>query len=398
MNFPPSVHSLMKECADASRVLGTNPYMTLHGGGNTSVKTNDTLFIKASGFNLGTLTPEGLAPLDRRALDQMLLREDMTDTELVAGYRDARLVPGAAPSIEALLHNYLPQKFVFHSHADAIVTLTNVGNSSVDHVETALGGDILRLPYSMPGFELAQTIRKALLDGAMPRAIVQDHHGLFTFGDDSSSVLSIHEELVRKAAEYVEVNSGVVFEDDTAETIRSMVVCLGALQLGTRTEGSGQLALDQLARELAQVYDGEIHLELRDSKEIREFIGRTDVGEITTRGGATLEHVIRTKRWPMIGADVQGFVDKYQDYFSRQSVRYPGQLTMLDPLPRVALLSGVGLVGIGRTESEAKIAADIYRHTMRIIAAAQALGGYLSVSEEQSFDIEYWELEQAKLK
>ncbi|WP_019147461.1 class II aldolase/adducin family protein [Timonella senegalensis] len=381
MRFPLAVQELVEQCATASRVLGSNPYMTLHGGGNTSVKTDDVLFIKASGFNLATLEAKGLAPLNRFHLDVMLEREHMSDSELVAGYRKARLEPGAAPSIEALLHNFLPHRFVLHSHADAIVTLTNISGVQDDLVDVALGSDILRLPYSMPGFELAKTIRTALAGGQIPRAIVQDHHGLFTFAETATEALEVHEELVQQAERYISAKTGVLFQDDLDETQRNDSAELGSLRAA-----------------LQSLHDGEVYFDIRSSPQIDEFLARPDLSEITARGGATLEHVIRTKRWPMVGVDADSFVDRYREYFERQSARYEEKLVMLDPLPRVALVRGVGLVGIGRSSDEASIAADIYRHTARIISAAELLGRYESVSESQSFDIEYWELEQAKIR
>ncbi|WP_435298810.1 class II aldolase/adducin family protein [Timonella sp. A28] len=381
MSYPPAVYGLLEECAEVSRTIGSNPFMTLHGGGNTSVKTEDVLYVKASGFDLAALTPEGLAPLSRHALAIMLERDHMSDTELVEGYRAARLEPGPAPSIEALLHNFLPHRFVLHSHADAIVTLTNA--LGADHVALALGVEVLRLPYSMPGFELAQTIREAFAArSSQPLAIVQDHHGLFTYADDADEARALHECLVDRAQSYIFERTGVAFADDDSET-------------RTLHDASGMVALSDQLREF---HDGDIYYDVRSSARVDEFLARADLAEVTQRGGASLEHVIRTKRWPMIGVNVPAFAHQYLDYFDRNSARYDVHLTMLDVLPRVALIAGTGLVGIGRTEKEASIAADIYRHTMRIIEAASLLGGYQSVTEQQSFDIEYWELEQVKLR
>ncbi|MGO1538471.1 MAG: class II aldolase/adducin family protein [Leucobacter sp.] len=390
---PVTTPPALMECVEASRRLGGDPFLTLHGGGNTSTKTDDTLWVKASGFNLGTIVPQGFAPLDRTYLDELLSHDSMSDTQLVETLRAALLDPKSKdPSIEAPLHHLLPYTSVLHSHADAIVALTNTAQG-LPLVEKVLGDDLLIVGFTMAGFELAKTVDAALKKrGDQPvTGIVLANHGLFTFGDTAEEALARHLELVGAAADYIQQETGVRLEEDTDEVRFSL-------------EEPGDASADELRRmseiqaEIKSRTGADWAVQVLQSDDVREFIAREDLARVSQVGTASLEHVIHTKRVPMIDGDFAAYEAAYRDYFDRNAPRSVDDVTMLDPVPRVILDQDLGLITTGRDEKAARIANDIYRHTMRIITAAELLGGYRSVTEEQAFDVEYWELEQRKLR
>ena len=370
------------DCLIASRLLGGNPYLVLFGGGNISVKNDDTIWVKASGHDMGSLTPEGLAPLDRVLLDEMFRQDSMTDSEMMRGYRQALRDPDyPSPSIETLLHNFLPQKFVLHTHSDAIVTLTNT-QRGISLAEAALGQNVPVLPYVFPGFPLAQFVARTL--GAQQgetSGFALSHHGLFTASDSAEQAYEQHRELVTRAESFIASETSVVFSDDE-DLVRL-----------DETDSVVGTTRDMLE----DVFGGTLHVSIWQSGSIREFLEHPRFPAISQIGPTTLEHVIRTKRVPATPETIRAFSDQYREYFTRNQARVGQQLTMLEPVPNVYLDPAVGLVGLGRTESQAQIAAEIYRHSINIILAAERLGGYQSIDEHTAFDIEYWELEQARL-
>ena len=380
-DYFPGVPPEVLECIIASRLLGQDPFLVLYGGGNISAKNDATVWVKASGHDMGTITPEGLAPLEREQLHQMLRKDAMSDSDMVAGYRSAlRDSSHGTPSIETLLHNHLPAQYVLHTHADAIVTLTDTADGG-DLVVQALGAGVRVLPYCFPGFALAKLIEAEIYNPRDLEGIVLTHHGLFTMDDDAAEAYRKHQVLVERAEAFIRKRTGVSFVDDPNESI---------------TTESAELS--HLRDRLVSTYGGEFHLVQRSSPAISKFFAIPGFPEITQRGPTTLEHVIRTKRVPAFLEDLEAYGQRYGEYFAALKVGHPEDLIMLDASPRVVLDVSLGIVGVGRSASEAAIAADVYRHTVRVITAAEALGGYSPVSPQQAFDIEYWELEQAKLR
>ncbi|WP_159622065.1 class II aldolase/adducin family protein [Ruania rhizosphaerae] len=375
----------LEQCIHASRRLGSDPYLVLYGGGNSSATSDGVVRVKASGHDMGTIGPGGFAPLRRQDVLDLLSAPTMSDADLLQRLRAALLDPAApTPSIETPLHALLPQESVLHTHADAIVTLTN-SEHAAENIRSALGKRVLVLPYLMPGFTLAQAIRELMeqTDLTAFEGIVLTHHGLITFGDDAASAYRRHLDLVERASAWITERTGIRFVDDEDETVLT-------------TGDSARM--DRLVGRLEDEIGGSFTAEAVRSPEIDAFLARADLAEVTGRGPSTLEHVIRTKRTPLLGEDVAGFAAQYTDYFQRNRDRSDEQLTMLDPAPRVVLDPSFGIAGVGRTPEQAQAARVIYRHTIRIIEAAERLGGYRTISEADAFDIEYWELEQAKLR
>lgn len=374
--------TLRQETVAASRKLGADPFLVLHGGGNTSIKNEKYIWAKASGFDLGSLTLHGLVQLRRSKLDELLARDTLSDIEMMDGYAEATVEAGKpAPTIEALLHHALPFASVLHSHADAIVALTDTVQG-MELVAEVLGDDVVLVPYVMPGFELAKLAPKLWRDsGGNARAIVLQHHGLFTFGDSVQDALDLHLDLVTRAELHI-ASLGVDLRAPFADSV------------GVILPGEHDSA-DELINDLQAVSGSPVTVLRCDDAEVHTFMSALTFNSLSQQGPTTLEHVIRTKRVPMLGNNVQAYAQEYQGYFDRNST---GELTMLAPIPRVILHPVLGLLAIGDDVKGASVVMDIYRHTIRLITAAEELGGYQTVTESQAFDIEYWELEQRRLK
>lgn len=378
------------EIVRVSRALGADPAFVLHGGGNTSIKTTgvdttgdpvDLVLVKGSGWDLATIEPAGFAPLRRRRLRELLQRESMDDLTMVNELRQASMDASApTASIEALLHAHLPGRVVLHTHADAIVALTN-RDVEDDDIRRALGEGVAVLPYVMPGFPLARRVADA--DSAGVDALVLRNHGLFTFGDDPEAVLARHRELVARATEL----TGAGIETDAA-TRRSS---------GTDAATGSVPDIAALRRAVADAAGRPMLVRQSASARAQEYARRDGLEASTSRGTATPEHVLYTKRSPLIGRDVAAYAERYRDYVDRHRERVAGPLAELDPAPRVVLDAELGMLVAGDTVRDLRVVEDVALHTIDVIDAADRLGGYRSLDEARTFDIEYWSLEQAKL-
>jgi rhamnose utilization protein RhaD (predicted bifunctional aldolase and dehydrogenase)/NAD(P)-dependent dehydrogenase (short-subunit alcohol dehydrogenase family) len=377
----------LAECVHGSRLLGSEPSLVLHGGGNTSVKApwpdvtgavRDAIFVKGSGWDLATIEAAGFAPLDLPRLRELVALDALSDEAMMRELSAAKLDPGAPqPSVEALLHALLPHPAVLHSHADVIVTLTNVEDASL--LARALGPHLLDVRYVMPGFELAKEVarRWAEVDDE-PSAIVLRNHGLFTFGATTADAYRRHIEIVSRAEAWLAEHAPPPGPDG------ALPACAPVALAEVRQHVCGVAGMPMIVRRHADVGG---------------FVGRADLESLATRGPLTPDHVIRTKRVPLVGRDVAAYADAYRVYVERNAARAAGPLVPIDPAPRVILDPEIGMLTVGSTAADAAIAADIYRHTMPVLARSEDhLGGYRALPEADLFDVEYWELEQAKLR
>jgi rhamnose utilization protein RhaD (predicted bifunctional aldolase and dehydrogenase)/NAD(P)-dependent dehydrogenase (short-subunit alcohol dehydrogenase family) len=346
----------LEQCVQASRLLGADPTLVLHGGGNSSVKTGEVIFVKGTGRDLATIDASGFAPLRLDRLRELLELDELSDGDMVRELAAARLDPAAPqPSVEALLHAFIPHAAVLHSHADAIVALTN------RRKPVAFADDVLVVPYVRPGFELARAVKEAWRDAA---ALVLDHHGLFTWGADAREAYERHLALVEWARAQLPEPEG-----DAPELPEVPVAELADLRL-------------ELSRAAGRAL---VTRRVPDARAAR-------LSAFATRGPLTPDHVIRTKRVPLVGRDVDSYVRDYEAYFAEHARE---GLTMLDPAPRIVLDPRLGLVAAGESARAAQIAADIYEHTLDVL---ERVGDeYEALSPRELFDVEYWELEQAKL-
>lgn len=379
-----ALQGALEEIVRVSRALGDDPKLVLHGGGNTSIKALGTdvtgeeielLLVKGSGWDLGTIQAQGFAPLRRDRLLALLQLPTLSDSSMVNELRQASLSATApTASIEALLHAHLPARVVLHSHADAIVALTDQPDG-LRRAAQVLGERVVVLPYIMPGFDLARLVASTELGDA--DAIVLSNHGLFTFADDAELALERHLALVATASAAL----GIENWGDEGESV---------------SRSGEPFELATLRRDIAQAAGRPLLLRQSSSERALAFAARDDLAAVTARGTATPEHVIRTKRTPLLGTDVRAYADDYLRYVAQN--RGDGEYTVLDPAPRVVLDARLGLLTAGATPAAADAVHDIYVHTMDIIDAADRDGGYHSLNEAQSFEIEYWELEQARVR
>jgi len=378
-----------------SRLLGREPSLVLHGGGNTSVKTEITnlfgereqvLYVKGSGWDLATIEPAGFAPVRLDTLQRMAGLESLSDSDMVNAQRAAMLDPHAPnPSVEAILHAIIPFRFVDHTHADAVVTISNTADGET-RLREIYGDSVLILSYIMPGFVLARQVCEmtADIDWSTIRGLVLLHHGLFTFADDARASYEAMIDLVTQAESYLDASAPLT-------PARSVAADIDLLQLAA------------MRRAVAEVRGAAVLAQLENNPAAVDFSARANLADIATRGPLTPDHVIRTKRTAMIvGADpvasVEIFAQAYRDYFERHAGRANPAPTCLDSAPRWALWPRRGSISFGATPAECHIIADISRHTMQAISRAEMLGGWQALPEQDIFELEYWELEQAKLK
>jgi len=396
----------------SSRLIGRDPELVLHGGGNTSVKTRmqddtgqdvDVLCVKGSGWNLADIEPKGLPALRLSPLLALAKRERLNDEAMVNAQRTRLLDAGAPdPSVETLLHAFLPHKYIDHSHADAILALVDQPEAEALCRER-YGQRFGIVPYIMPGFALAKLALRVYEDDPHVEGLLLLQHGLFTFGDSARESYERHIAAVtlaeRSAPRVVPVGRDWPAAPATRASIApsklryaSLAPCLRGLL------GAGE-------RRYA--------LHLRENALIAEFLAHPRLDSLSQVGCATPDHVIRTKRFPLvlrldpereaaeqrelIATRLSEYRHAYAAYVERQSARVTEPIRSLDPDPRILLVPGVGLIAAAPTAAAARVAADIYEHTIAVIRSAEALGQYRALPESDIFDMEYWSLEQKKL-
>ncbi len=376
-----------------SRLLGRDASLVLHGGGNTSVKITERnilgeeetlLYVKGSGWDLETIDRPGFAPVRLDHLLKLAQLERLSDPEMVNELRTHMTLASApTPSVEAILHATLPFKFVDHTHADAVVTITNTPNG-LEKIKAIYGDKVVIVPYVMPGFDLARLcaieFERQRHEGTIGMVLM--NHGMFSFADDARTSYERMIELVNMAQEYIKAQNGWTLpaHDEPAgeETLR--------------------LEIAELRRSLSQTMGAAVILRTQRDGNTLAFARRSDIGRISQQGPATPDHVIRTKRLPLLGRDVERYVADYKAYFDTHAAHAREPKTMLNPTPRVILDEQLGMATVGRSAGEAQIIADIYEHTIEIIQRAEKLGGWQALGAQDIFDMEYWDLEQAKLR
>ena len=373
-----------------SRLLGRDSSLVFYGGGNTSVKstatnlfgeTEDILLVKGSGWDLSTIEAEGFAPVKMDMLLKMAELKELNDPDMVKYQRLAMTNPSAPnPSVEAILHAIIPFKFVDHTHTDAVVTITNTEGGE-DKIKELYGDKVLIIPYIMPGFVLAKLIYDMTrdVDWSQLEGMVLMNHGLFTFNDDAKKSYEKTIELVDKAEKYLESKGASLEYKDGLTTIEL-------------------LELAKIRREVSNIKGHATISILNDSNEAIDF-SKQDIKRIATQGPLTPDHVIRTKRTPAIlgkdfESDLNTFVKDYKQYFEDNKQ----EETLLNPAPNFAILENNGTLSFGKNAKEANIIKDINDHTFEAILKAEKLGGYRALSAANIFEVEYWSLEQAKLK
>jgi len=376
----------------SSRLLGRDRTLVLHGGGNTSVKIRernllgddeDILYVKGSGSDLATISEAGFAPVRLAHLERLARLPALSDLDMVnelATHVTRASAP--APSVEAILHAILPHKYVDHTHADAVLAITNTPDGEA-RIREIYGDLVVVIPYVMPGFDLARLCaeRFPAEAGRATIGMVLINHGVFSFGATARESYDRMIALVNRAEEHLARRGAWNVDWPVAPPPAKVSLELARLRKAI-SEAAGfpvVMARHADARSLA-------------------FCRRDDLATIATQGPATPDHAIRTKPLPLVGRDVAAYVDAYRRYFAAQEPLAGERKTMLDPAPRVVLDPQLGLCAAGRSARDAAIVAELYAHTMEVIARATALGGYRALPPKDLFAVEYWSLEQAKLR
>jgi rhamnose utilization protein RhaD (predicted bifunctional aldolase and dehydrogenase)/NAD(P)-dependent dehydrogenase (short-subunit alcohol dehydrogenase family) len=375
----------------SSRLLGQDATLVLHGGGNTSVKVTERnvagddeeiLYVKGSGWDLETIRAEGFAPVRMAPLLKLAQLEALSDPQMVNELAaQVTRAHAPAPSVETILHAVLPHKFVDHTHADAVLAITNTAEGEA-RIREIYGDDVVVIPYVMPGFDLARVCAKKFGAEAKPSTIgmVLLKHGIFSFGATAEESYGRMITLVDRAEKYLaKQKAWEIAGTDIPAPVKPI-----------------RLEVAALRRDIARSAGSPVILSIDST--FLGFARAANVSEVSQRGPATPDHILRTKRLPLLGRDVRGYEQAYRDYFGRNVSSAKEPKTMLDPAPRVILDADFGLGTVGRSAREAAIARDLYSHTINVIARAEALGGYRALSEQELFEFEYWDLEQAKLR
>jgi rhamnose utilization protein RhaD (predicted bifunctional aldolase and dehydrogenase)/NAD(P)-dependent dehydrogenase (short-subunit alcohol dehydrogenase family) len=395
-----------------SRLLGQDPLLVLHGGGNTSVKTRapdlsgeevDVLCVKGSGWDMAEIEPAGLPAVRLKPLLALRARDELSDEDMVRFQRANLLDPGAPnPSVETLLHAFLPHKYVDHTHSTAVLSVADQPDAAPLCAEL-YGKRMAIVPYIMPGFDLAKKAGEVFAANPDVEGLVLIKHGIFTFGGSAREAYERMIAMVTRAEERLSQGRKVVF---------------AAAPIPARLASLAEVA--PILRGACSLPDGKVDgawrrliLDFRTSPAILDYVNGAEVARYAQQGVVTPDHTIRTKNMPLIvpapdAGNVAGFkaatrqaaekfVAAYHAYFKRNNENRDPTKKELDPLPRVALVPGLGLFGLGRSKKDAAIAADIAENTVLTITDAEALGRFEALSEAELFEMEYWSLEQAKL-
>jgi len=393
-----------------TRLLGGEPRLVIHGGGNTSVKTTvsdvlgddvEVLCVKGSGWDMATIEPPGLPAVRLKPLMHLSELDALSDEDMVAAQR-ANLIDPASPnpSVETLLHAFLPHRFIDHTHANAVLAITDQPDGET-RCRDLYGDRMALVPYIMPGFALAKAAMATWRKDPSVEGMVLLKHGVFTFGDTAEEAYRRMIEVVSEAERAIEAAGRKVF---------------AAAPLPNRIAGAAEVA--PILRGLAAIDrgDGDYRrwvMDYRDGPDVLNFVGGAEAERYARQGTVTPDHVIRIKPTPLIvpapqagelpafakaaAAAVEAYQANYHAYFERNNANANPRKTELDRVPRVILVPGMGLFGLGASAKEAAVAADLAETNVETITWAESLGTYEVIPEPDIFDIEYWSLEQAKL-
>jgi len=367
-----------------SNLLGKSDELVLHGGGNTSVKTtidgDEILLVKGSGWDLVSIKAKGFAPVKMKTLLEMAALDTLSDSDMVSGQKAAMINKTAPnPSVEAILHALIPYKFVDHTHADAVVTISNSVNG-IEDIKKVFP-NFLVVDYVMPGFILAHTIYEMTkdLDWSSIDGIILHNHGIFTFDNNAKESYDKMIEAVSQAELFLKKNA--------------------KLQVSSENKAS-ECDIQKIVQVISDAKGYKVSLNINQSPLASHYASQENLHEFASRGVLTPEHIIRTKRVPLVMEDtdleagVARYMKEYEEYFKK----YATDEVMLNTAPNYMIIKNLAVISFAKTAKEAAIINDIVEHTMRAVLQADKLGGYKSISIADSFAMEYWELEQAKLK
>ena len=390
-----------------TRLLGRNSELVLHGGGNTSVKTEikdidgkkyKVLCVKGSGWDMAEIEPEGLPAVKLQPLLALKNKKKLSDEDMVA-YQKRNLIniKSPNPSVETFLHAFLPFKFVDHTHSDAIMNVTNRPNG-FKFCKKIFGKKVSIVPYVMPGFDLARKINEVYSKKPNINCLILLNHGIFTFADDAKKSYDLMIKYVSDAEKAIKKLSSKKIKQ-----IKKFKTNFRPHEIAPILRGL-----------LSENKDQKFIINYRSNKNLNYFINGKNVRRYSSKGTATPDHVIRVKPFPLIISPKQNcsiedfkilaekaFKDyrkKYVKYFNINKSKVKEKKTMLDTSPRVILVQNVGLFSVGNSLNASKIAGDLTETNARVISSVEETSKYKFIPEKDLFDVEYWSLEQAKIK
>ncbi|UCI25527.1 bifunctional aldolase/short-chain dehydrogenase [Mesorhizobium sp. B2-8-5] len=397
-------------CVYTTRLLGGEPRLVLHGGGNTSCKTKatdlvgdewDVLCVKGSGWDMAVIEPQGLPAVKMGALLKARSLDQLADEDMVALQRSNLIDPASPnPSVETLLHAFLPHKFVDHTHSTAILAIVDQEDSK-PLIETVFGDRLGYVPYIKPGFDLAKVAAEVFDADPNVEGLILDKHGIFTFGDDARQAYDRMIHYVTMAEDYVARNGKPQAVKAALPAKLARPSDIAPMLRGAVAVARGEGRFDRMISDF------------RTSDAIVDFINSAKIADYAGRGVSTPDLSIRIKTGPMavpapdagklgdykgeVRSHVEVFVKDYTAYFETNDALDDVKRTMLDPMPRLTLVPGLGMFGHGRTLKDAKIASDVGEMWIEAVRGAEAVGNFHPLSKADLFPLEYWSLEQAKL-
>ncbi len=396
----------------SARLLGRDKRLVLHGGGNSSLKTTlpdlmgeaaEVLCVKGSGWDMADIEPAGLPAVRLGNLLKLRKLDALSDEDMVRAQRANLLDPMAPnPSVETLLHAFLPHRYVDHTHANAILSIADQPDGAERCIEL-YGRRMALVPYIMPGFALAKTAAEIFEAQPDVEGLVLLKHGVFTFGDSARQSYERMIDAVTMAEERLARRKNIVFIARTLPQKIAPVEDVAPILRGAASRKDAKEDGAYLRLVLAH----------RTDPAILDYVNGAELERYANAGVVTPDHTIRTKNYPLIvpppeagrlddfaraaGAAAQKFMADYDAYFRRHNAGQATPKIMLDPLPRVMLVPGLGLFGLGRSAKDAAVAADIAENAIETITGAESVGRFESLAPADLFDMEYWSLEQAKL-
>ena len=392
----------------ASRLIGAEGSLVVWGGGNTSIKTSerdhrnrpvDVLRVKGSGSDLKSIQRKDFPGVRMEDIRALLERQEMDDQEMVSYLARALQEPGGPrPSIETLLHGFVGARSVVHTHADAIVSLTN-NDRAADTLEAVYGKDVIALDYRRPGFRISREVADAIAERPDAKALVLAQHGTITWGVTVREAYEATIELITRAEEVIAARKKGrrAFGGPRVPILPPAQRRELAVRVAPRLRGL-------LSRPRRQI------LGFDDAARVTEFVSSVDAPAVSQIGPATPDHTIYTKRLPcfvaldraddaptVLSAIERSLAAFERDYTAYVDTHRDPNVELIDALPRVVLVPGLGMFTVGRDRRTTGIVSDIYHHTIDVIGNATAFGGYVSLTAKDAFDVEYWPLELYKL-
>lgn len=386
-----------------SRLIGLVPDLVMHGGGNTSVKVERpnlfgdmerVLHVKGSGWDLDTIEAPGLPGVRLDPLLKLRKLDALSDEDMVNVQR-CNLLDSTSPnpSVETLLHAFLPHTYVDHTHATAFLVLANLPNAE-EFCREIFGDRLGIVPYIMPGFGLAKKAAEVFEQNPTVEGLLLLNHGHFAFGETAEESYGKIVSHTNEVAEYLGIETLTSLGERVPAGDLSVLPMLRGVIAEQRGDADAPMAI----------------FDLRNGNASHDIWERDDVVELSERGMASPDHVLRTKSKPLvlpktvwrqgreaIAKAVQAFEAEYRAYFERQAPAAKEPKTLITPDPKHAWIEGVGIVGMGGNAKAASAAADLAEQNMRVRTMGEDSGGYHPILEKDQFELEYWSLEQAKL-